>query len=236
MSRAPLRLYTPASLASNAAIMLSPAQAHYLGTVMRRAAGDTVLVFNASDGEWRAGITALRRDRCDLVVECQTRPPAAEPTLRLLFALLKRDATDLVVQKATELGVTELQPVLTARTQASQVNLARLMAIAIEASEQSERLGVPVLHPPRRLDALLAAWPASDTLAVAAERVAAPPLQAGAATALLVGPEGGFAPEELDVLGRHAFVVPANLGPRILRAETASIVGLALLQAPVTGH
>jgi 16S rRNA (uracil1498-N3)-methyltransferase len=227
MSRAPLRLYTPASLASNAAVMLSPAQAHYLGTVMRRAAGDTVLVFNASDGEWRAGITALRRDRCDLVVECQTRPPAAEPTLRLLFALLKRDATDLVVQKATELGVTELQPVLTARTQASQVNLARLRAIAIEASEQSERLGVPVLQPPRRLDALLAAWPASDTLAVSDEL---------AATALLVGPEGGFAPEELDVLGRHAFVVPANLGPRILRAETASIVGLALLQAPVTGH
>ena len=230
------RLFVAAPLFAGAEISASPAQAHYLGTVMRRIAGDPVLLFNGREGEWRARIGLLRRDRCDFVLEQQVRPQAVEPDLHLLFALLKRDATDFVVQKATELGVSDIQPVLTARTQASQVKLARLGAIATEAAEQCERLSVPVLHPPRSLDDVLASWPADRRLALAAERSAAPPLRGGSASALLVGPEGGFSAGELDVLRRHAFVVPANLGPRILRAETAAIVGLALLQAPSTGH
>jgi 16S rRNA (uracil1498-N3)-methyltransferase len=159
------------------------------------------------------------------------RDQAAEPDLWLVFALLKRDATDLVVQKATELGVAALWPVLTARTGAQRVNLDRLHAIATEAAEQSERLNVPVIHEQRPLAALLQSWPAGRRLFVAAERQAVPPLVATAEpTALLVGPEGGFSPVELDALRQHPLVTMASLGPRILRAETAAIAGLARLQ------
>jgi 16S rRNA (uracil1498-N3)-methyltransferase len=159
------------------------------------------------------------------------RAQAAEPDLWLIFALLKRDATDLVVQKATELGVSALWPVLTARTGAQRVNLTRLHAIALEAAEQSERLTVPAIHEPRPLTVLLRSWPADRRLFVAAERSAAPPIVATAElTALLVGPEGGFSAAELDALRERPLVTLVNLGPRILRAETAAIAGLARLQ------
>jgi 16S rRNA (uracil1498-N3)-methyltransferase len=158
--------------------------------------------------------------------------PAESADLWLAFALLKRQATDLVVQKATELGVAAILPVITMHSVGERVNLARLAAIATEAAEQSERLSVPTIQPPQPLPALLAAWPGERRLVAAIERAEAPPPAVGAGpTALLVGPEGGFAPVELDVLAAHPFVEPATLGPRILRAETAAIVGLALLQA-----
>jgi 16S rRNA (uracil1498-N3)-methyltransferase len=161
------------------------------------------------------------------------RPQAPEPDLWLAFALLKRDSTDLVVQKATELGVAALYPVITARTNAQRVNLARFHAIATEAAEQSERLTVPAIHEPRPLAALLQSWPADRRLVVAAERTQAPPIVAAQhPAALLIGPEGGFAPAELDALRRHPLVTLMSLGPRILRAETAAIAGLARLQGP----
>lgn len=227
-----IRLYVDAPLAPAAAIAATPAQAHYLGTVMRRGEGAAVRLFNGADGEWRARLTALRRGEATFVAECRVREQAAEPDLWLVFALLKRDATDLVVQKATELGVAAILPVITERVRGERVNEARLAAIAMEAAEQSERLTVPVIHPPRRLRDVLADWPAARPLHVAAERAGAPHLRpAHGPAALLVGPEGGFAPRELDALRAAPFAVPVSLGPRILRAETASIAGLALLQA-----
>jgi 16S rRNA (uracil1498-N3)-methyltransferase len=231
-----IRLYLPAPLAAGAELDATPNQAHYLGNVMRRAAGDAVQLFNGADGEWSARIVALKRDRARLRVEAQTRPQTPEPDIWLAFALLKREATDLLVEKATELGAAALLPVLTARTNAARVNLARLNAIAAEAAEQCERLTVPRIAEPQPLAALLAAWPEGRALIAAIERHEASPLrpQPGP-VALLVGPEGGFAPDELDDLLVRSFVKPASLGPRVLRAETAAIVGLTLLQAPGGG-
>lgn len=226
-----IRLFVTAPLAPGAELAATEAQAHYLGTVMRRAVGDAVVLFNGRDGEWAARVLTLRRGAASFVADRMLRPQAAEPDVWLVFALLKRDATDLVVQKATELGVASLWPVFSARTNAQRVNLARLDAIAIEAAEQSERLTVPAIHEPRPLTTLLHSWPAGRRLFVAAERTAAPPLGAtGEPAALLVGPEGGFAPAELDALNRHPLVTMMSLGPRILRAETAAIAGLARLQ------
>ncbi len=227
-----IRLFVPTPLHEGAELAASAGQAHYLATVMRCAVGETVLVFNGIDGEWEARIATLRRDRVLLRAERHSRPQMPEPDLWLLFAPLKREATDLVVQKATELGVSHILPVLTDRTNTSRTNPERLTSITIEAAEQCERLTLPVIEQPRKLSAILADWPAGRPLVAALERAQAPkvpPVRGPAA--LLVGPEGGFTRSELDALRRHPLVVAASLGPRILRAETATIVGLALLQA-----
>jgi 16S rRNA (uracil1498-N3)-methyltransferase len=227
-----IRLYVDEPLAAGTMIEATAAQAHYLGTVMRRGIGDAVRLFNGRNGEFVAQIEAIRRDRVTLLVGHNLRPQGSEPDLWLVFALLKRDATDLVVQKATELGVAALLPVITERTNAHRVNEARLGAIAFEASEQCERLTVPRLHTPRPLTKLLGDWEPGRQLFVAAERSVAPALvPAHGPAALLVGPEGGFTPAELEAMRIHPFVTVVSLGPRILRAETACIAGLALLQA-----
>ncbi len=226
-----IRLHVQAALCADALVEADEGQAHYLGSVLRRSAGDVVHLFNGQDGEWAARIARLARGRASLQVERQLRAQADDADLWLVFALLKRDMTDLVVQKATELGVAALQPVLTERTNASRVNLDRLQAIAVEAAEQSERLTVPVVHPVRPLAEALRSWDAGRALFVAVERAAGAPLIAAAGPAgLLVGPEGGFGPRDRAVLEACGFVRPVSLGSRILRAETAAIVGLALLQ------
>lgn len=231
-----IRLHVATPLAPGTELDAAPAQAHYLAAVMRRAIGETVRLFNGADGEWQARILTLKRDRARLRVEQQLRPQTPEPDLWLAFAVLKRDATDLVVQKGTELGAAMILPVVAARTNAARVNTDRLHAIATEAAEQCERLTVPRIAAPQRLAELLASWPPARPLVVAVERAAVPPLGPHAGPAgLLIGPEGGFASGELDELRRHPFVKPVTLGPRILRAETAAIVGLALLQAPGGG-
>jgi 16S rRNA (uracil1498-N3)-methyltransferase len=227
-----IRLHVAAPLAEGENITTTAAQAHYLTNVMRRGLGDTVLLFNGRDGEFSARINDIRRDHVSLSIEHRTRPQSPEPNLWLAFALLKRNATDIVVQKATELGVTEMHPVMTERAAAHRVNLDRLVAITIEAAEQSERLTVPHLYQPRPLAALLSDWPANRRLFAAVERSDAPRIvPTGGPCALLVGPEGGFTPAELAALRAHSFVSLRSLGPRILRAETACIAGLALLQA-----
>ncbi len=145
---------------------------------MRRGPGDRVLLFNGRDGEFSARIETIRRDRASLRVEHRTRMQAAEPDLWLAFALLKRDATDLVVQKATELGVAALLPVITERGNTHRINADRLAAIAIEAAEQSERLTVPELRAPQSLAALLFGWPPERRLFAAIERSGAPRMRA----------------------------------------------------------
>ena len=233
-------------LAAGAAVPMMPGQAHYLGNVLRRAVGDQVHLFNATDGEWLARIEGLRKDRGQFVIERQVRPPVPEPGPILVFAPLKRDATDLVVRMATELGVSELAPVLTERTNTPRINSERWQAIAIEAAEQCERLSVPAIREPVRLPELLQAWDAARPLLAAIERSGdggdpatrtapdritawrartGPSVQPG----LLVGPEGGFAPSELALLRRCPFVVTISLGRLILRAETACMAGLAAL-------
>lgn len=231
-----IRLYVTNPLQAGADFDASAGQAHYLGTVMRRGVGDPVRLFNGADGEWQGRILSLKRDRARLGVEARLRPQAAEPDLWLVFAALKRDATDLVVEKATELGASALVPVFTERTNTGRLNEARLLAIATEAAEQCERLTRPAIMPPRRLVDVLHDWPAGRTLVAAVERRDAPPAtRVDGPAALLVGPEGGFTEAELDALRSSPLVVSVSLGPRILRAETAAIVGLALLQAPRGG-
>jgi 16S rRNA (uracil1498-N3)-methyltransferase len=235
-TKAMIRLHVEAPLAAGATIEATEGQAHYLGGVMRRSVGDAVRLFNGRDGEWDCRLALLSRGKAVFAAETLVRPQSADADLWLMFAVLKRDTTDLVVQKATELGVSALLPVFTERTNASRVNQDRLRAIAIEAAEQSERLTVPAIHPVRQLHDNLADWPAERALFVALERADAGRLAPWSAPAgLLIGPEGGFGPRDLAVLERCRFVRPVSLGPRILRAETAAIVGLALLQAPGCG-
>ena len=231
-----IRLYVEADLTAGASIEATEGQAHYLGGVMRRAVGDTVRLFNGRDGEWDSRIAVLARGKASLAAESPVRSQAGDADLWLMFAVLKRDTTDLVVQKATELGVSTLLPVFTERTNAGRVNLDRLRAIAIEAAEQSERLTIPTLRPARQLHDNLAEWPANRPLFVALERAGAQQLPPASGPAgLLIGPEGGFGPRDHTALDQCRFVRSVCLGPRILRAETAAIVGLALLQAPGCG-
>lgn len=225
-----IRLFVDASLHAGAAIPATPAQAHRLGVVMRRGPGDALRLFNGRDGEWDGQIASLRRGQATLLAERPRRAQADEPGPALLFAPLKRDATDLVAEKATELGAACLWPVLTARTMSRRVAVDRIASVAAEAAEQCERLTIPRVAAPGDLEAVIAAWPEGQRLAVAVERLDAP-CGVPPADALLVGPEGGFTPAELDLLRSRTFVVPVSLGPRILRAETAAIAGLALLQA-----
>jgi 16S rRNA (uracil1498-N3)-methyltransferase len=234
-----IRLFVDAPLAAGAKVTVSDAQSHYLLRVMRARAGDRVLLFNGTDGEWRAIIASVQKNRADLVCEARIAEQHDVPDLWLVFAPIKKTPADYVAQKATELGVRVLQPVLTRRTIARRVNTARLKANAIEAAEQSGRVTVPDIREPKDLRDLIASWPnerrllfcdeAGDAQPIAAALQSAP--RDGDAWAVLTGPEGGFDAEERALLRSCAFVLPVTLGPRIMRADTAALASLALWQA-----
>ena len=223
------RLFVTSPLHEGADIPLAPDQAHYLGTVLRRDSGAALRLFNGADGEWLARFAPGRRT-ASAIVENRLREQSPETGPWLVIAVLKRDATDLVVRQAVELGASRLLPVLSERTNAARVNPDRLRAIAIEAAEQSERLTIPPIAPLTRLDAVLSGWDADRRLFAALERENAdPPPPGPGAAALLVGPEGGFTAGEREMLRRSPFVTPISLGRFILRAETAAAAGQALL-------
>lgn len=229
------RLFVDAPLSG--AVELDAARAHYLRNVLRLGPGARVALFNGRDGEVAARVERLDKRAAVLVVEAPRRAPAAEPDLWLLFAPIKRARVDFLVEKATELGVSRLMPVFTERTNVERVKDERLLAICVEAAEQSERLTVPVVAEPCDLPRALAGWPAERPLFLCAEAGAATPVaeavaaSTGRPAAFLTGPEGGFSKGELDHLRQLPFVVPVSLGPRVLRADTAALAALACWQA-----
>ena len=232
-----IRLYVEDPLDEGASLSLPADQARYLTTVMRQASGDAVLVFNGRDGEWRTSIAEVSKRGCRLAVEIRTRELALTPDLELAVALVKRTRLETIVEKATELGVRSIRLVITRRTNADHTKVARLQAICVEAAEQTGRLDVPRVLAPERLDRLLEGWPAGRRLLFCDEGGDARPLLeavgSGGPWTILIGPEGGFAPEERARLRGEAFVTAATLGPRILRADTAAISALTLWQAAV---
>lgn len=248
MSATP-RLYVAPDLVEGGAVVLDGDQAHYLTRVLRLGPGDPVRVFNGRHGEWDASLTASTKSTATLELGGNVRPQAGAPDLWLLFAPLKKSRTDFVVEKAVELGVAEIRPVITERTDADTVRVDRLQRQAVEAAEQTERLDVPPVRDATKLMAVLGAWDVSRVLLFADEAGddAGRPWggEAGRAgpiadvlkalpdgpAAILIGPEGGFTAAERAHLRKQTFVRPVGLGPRILRAETAALAALSLWQA-----
>lgn len=230
------RLYLDSELRAGRDIALAREQAHYLTGVLRLGPGAAVSVFNARDGEWLAHVAELSRKAVSLRCERLVQAVSAPPDIDYCFAPLKHARLDYVVQKATELGVRRLRPVLTQRTIAERVNLGRMRANVIEAAEQCNLVFVPEVLEPVRFSALLAGWEPQRALIHCDETAPiASPLGAlhglAAPAAVLVGPEGGFTAEEKAELASLACVRAVSLGPRIMRADTAAVAVLALVQA-----
>ncbi len=228
------RLYVTADLGAGVALPLSDGHAHYLLHVLRGKPGDRVCLFNGRDGEWLAELETVSKRGGIVRALAQTAPQAPVPDLWLVFAPVKKTPADYLAQKATELGVAKLQPVFTRRTIVSRVNAERLLANAIEAAEQSDRVCVPQIAAPLTLEKLLASWPQERRLYFCDEGGDAKPMAQAAApapAAILTGPEGGFDPAERAMLRALPFVMPVTLGPRILRADTAALAALAIWQS-----
>ena len=214
-------------------------QSNYLLNVLRLADGDRILVFNGRDGEWLAGLRLVSRKVAQLDLFEAVRPQETAPDLHYLFAPLKHARLDYMVQKAAECGVSRLVPVLTRRTQNTRVNLERMRANAIEAAEQCGILTVPEVDEPRKLEAILERWPTDRLLIVPDEDAPVQdPLAAlsgarerAGRMAVLIGPEGGFDPAERKMFRALPNVLVLSLGPRILRADTAAVAALSLVQA-----
>ncbi len=233
--RSVTRLYLDTPLGPGATIALDPGQANYLGKVMRKTVGDELLVFDGRSGEWRAQITEAGKKRMSVDILEQTREAETLPDLTLAFAPVKRTQTDWLVEKATELGVAALQPVMTRRTVAERVKLARMRAIAIEAAEQCGRTLLPDLGEPLALEKWLATRDGSVPLYFADETGGEPVTAAMTAgpAAILVGPEGGFSEEERAMVRSASGAIAISLGPRILRAETAALAAVTAYMALV---
>ena len=234
-----IRLFVTHDLAAGASLALDEGQSRYLAAVMRLSEGDQILVFNGRDGEWRAALSAVGKRSVTLAVGDMARAQAVGPDLDLVVALVKRARLETIVEKAAELGAARVLPVVTERTNADHTRVDRLRAIAVEASEQTGRLDVPQVLEPVKLEALIAGWGAPRRLLFCDEAGDARPVLealAGAPAgpwAILIGPEGGFSPRERQRLRALSFAVPASLGPRILRADTAAISALTLWQAAI---
>jgi len=230
------RLFVEAPLGQGAEVRLNAAQAHYLGAVLRLKSGGRVLVFNGRDGEWEGRLAAAKRVALVRVAE-QTRAQSAATDLHYLFAPLKAGRLDYMVQKAVEMGASRLSAVLTRHSQVARVNIERMRANAIEAAEQCGVLSLPKVDEPVALSRLLAEWDPGRRLifcdedAETSDPIAAFSGLPRSPLAVLIGPEGGFAEDERAALLKLPNVVRLSLGPRILRADTAAVAALTLVQA-----
>lgn len=231
------RLFLEHDFAAGRRLPLEREQANYLLNVLRLKSGDPVLVFNGRDGEWIAAVAAEGRKQASLELQRQRRPQPAAPDLHYLFAPLKHARLDYMAQKAVEMGTGVLQPVLTRRTQVSRLNLDRMRANAVEAAEQCGILNLPEIRAERPLEAAIVALEPERLLIFCDEAMAqASPVSAlataeAAALAVLIGPEGGFDEAERERILARPNTLPISLGPRILRADTAAVAALALVQA-----
>jgi 16S rRNA (uracil1498-N3)-methyltransferase len=244
-----IRLFVPQSLADGVHVEPSEEQCRYLLAVMRLQLGDELLLFNGRDGEWLFRVSGVSKRSCRLTADRQSRPQIEGPDLDLVIALVKRGPLETIVEKATELGARRIRLVVTRRTQADHTNVSRLQAIAVEAAEQTGRLDAPEVLEPVKLEKMLDDWDAGRRLMFCDEAGDDPQAEWGGAHgrarpalealkdkaegpwAVLIGPEGGFAPDERERLRMHEHVTPVTLGPRILRADTAAISALTLWQA-----
>jgi 16S rRNA (uracil1498-N3)-methyltransferase len=231
-----IRLYVTQPLAGGHALRLTSGQSHYLWNVMRCREGDAIAVFNGSDGEWLAFVDTIEKKSVMLICKEQIAEQRTSPDVWLAFAPIK-NKTELVVEKAVELGVSALLPVFTRHAVVRSVNREKLTAHAIEAAEQSGRHDVPRIEEHKDVSALLGSWPGDRTLLYgdesgkgAALKTLLPSLRAGK-FAILIGPEGGFAAEEFALLRATPYTRGFGMGPRILRADTAAVAALACLQA-----
>lgn len=231
------RLFIDAALAPGAVVSLNQDQTHYLTNVMRQKAGSGLLVFNGRDGEWTAELSDVKKRSASIAIGRQVRPQVSGPDIVYAFAPLKRSRLDYMVQKAAEMGVAAIQPVLTQFTIAERVNLDRMRANAIEAAEQCGVLWAPEIRAPVSLQMLVRDWPAERALIFCDETGGSEnPLDVLArvkaqSLGVLIGPEGGFAEDERRLLLGCSFVTPVSLGPRVMRADTAAVAALALVNS-----
>jgi len=229
------RLYVPNELTDQARLDLPREQAHYLTTVIRKSAGDSVRVFNGAYGEWRAEIESVSKKSTQLMVQEQLREPMTSPDVTLLFAPVRKHRTAFIIEKGTELGVRNFQPILTARTQFPRLNVDKARLQAIEAAEQTERLDIPEVRVARPLLDVLSQW-GEMPLLFADEAGDAQPAKdictrLSTPLGIIIGPEGGFTDAERTELRTMKNVHPVTLGPRILRADTAAISLLSVWQS-----
>ena len=238
MAKTTPRIHVDTALKGGADITLAQDQSHYLSHVLRAKPGDAVALFNGADGEWFCYITEVGKKTVRLRIERKTSEVRRPPDIDYIFAPLKHARLDYVVQKATELGARRLRPVITQRTIVERINLERMRANAIEAAEQCNLVHVPDVLEPVVLPKLLAGWETGRRLIHCDETAAvANPVEAlrglKPPAALIVGPEGGFTPEERELLRRQLFVTAVSLGPRIMRADTVAVAAMALVQAVI---
>jgi 16S rRNA (uracil1498-N3)-methyltransferase len=231
-----IRLFVQAHLQPHTSAMLDEKQAHYLRHVMRQNDGDEILVFNGRDGEWRCQLGVTKKNII-ATPTAQTRTQTHEAPLSLLFAPIKRGHGDYTIEKACELGATKLYPIITQRTVIARVPRERFTAISIEAAEQCERLSVPEIMPEQKLEILLKNWDSHKPIILCAEHGDAQPIAHAVCAmqshdiSVLIGPEGGFSDIEFAMLRALPYVFPVTLGKRILRADTAAISAMSIIQA-----
>jgi 16S rRNA (uracil1498-N3)-methyltransferase len=229
------RLFVDRELGGSVQVRLEGGQAHYLARVMRTAPGDTVILLDDATGEWAAKVVETKRREVSLEIAEKLREREEVPDFRLCPALLKKDRFDLVIEKATELGVARISPVLTRRCVADKLNPDRARTVTIEAAEQCARTALPRVDAPMGLDALLKEWEPDRALFFADEMGGEPAAETfaslGGPAGLLIGPEGGFDDAEREEIRSHPQARPISLGPRILRGETAAIAATALWMA-----
>ena len=234
------RIFVPHDLAQGSVVGASEDQAHHLIHVLRLKSGDALRLFNERHGEFRGSIASVTKRAVEIAVHEQIRAQTAEPDLWLCCAPIKKAHFDFMIEKAVELGVSEIQPILTQRTQIREVNADRVYKMCREAAEQSDRLSVPAIGLPVSLADLIDVFPRDRALIVCAEwgeampvhaALSAPALRAFTKAAIVTGPEGGFAAEELEKLRQAPNACFVRLGPRILRADTAAIAALTCWQA-----